>query len=117
MVTKRTPLIRSPTFRVPSSKAAELFRDALVQRELANKADAIADKANPNRNLQTPERSEYYDLHSALNRELGAKLWQISPLDVHGSWKAPQAHEDAEDWHEAQRLRAALLAAAGLDPD
>jgi hypothetical protein len=30
---------------------------------------------------------------------------------------ALRTHEDAEDWHEAQRLRAALLAAAGLDPD
>jgi hypothetical protein len=117
MVTKRTPLFRSPTFWVPSSKAVEFFRDALVQRELADEADAVADKANPHRGVQTPERSRYHDLKKMLDRELNVKLWGISPLDVRGSWKEPQAHEDAEDWHEAQRLRAALLAAAGLDPD
>jgi hypothetical protein len=51
MVTKRTPLFRSPTFWVPSSKAVEFFRDALVQRELADEADAVADKANPHRGV------------------------------------------------------------------
>jgi hypothetical protein len=49
--------------------------------------------------------------------DIRLKPWQINPLDVHGSQKEPRSFDSPESWRKAQELRAALLQAAGLEPE
>jgi hypothetical protein len=95
----------------PSKRAVELFKQALAREPIAAAADRRAPR---NRATQTPERERFHELVKMLDRELGIKLWQISPFDVN---RVRQPHDEFADWERATRLRAALLVGAGLDPD
>jgi hypothetical protein len=76
--------------------------------------------ANPtgsNFRERQPVQSAYNDARSTCHRECGLKPWQLNPLSVHGSQTEPRAIDTPESWRRAQELRAALLQAAGLEPE
>ena len=86
-----------------SPKAVELF-----QRALEIEAAGATGKWEPE-----GRRLEYIDIDIALMRELGQGFWGVSVLDVHENAEGPPAWErnprNIESWHEAIRLRRALV--------
>jgi hypothetical protein len=83
----------------PSPKAVELF-----QRALEIEAAGATGKWEPE-----GRRLEYIDIDIALMRELGRGFWNVSVLDVAENAEGPPAWENMGSWHEAIRLRRALL--------
>ena len=88
---------------VPSAKAVELFQRALEIQA----AEAIGEWEPKGKRL------EYIDIDIALMRELGRGFWGVSVLDVDENAEGPPAWErnprNIASWHEAIRLRRALL--------
>jgi hypothetical protein len=86
-----------------SPKAVELFL-----RALEIEAAGATGKWEPE-----GRRLEYIDIAIALMRELGQGFWGVSVLDVHENAEGPPAWErnprNIESWHEAIRLRRALV--------
>ena len=86
-----------------SPKAVELFL-----RALEIEAAGATGKWEPE-----GRRLEYIDIDIALMRELGQGFWGVSVLDVHENAEGPPAWEtnprNIESWHEAIRLRRALV--------
>ena len=98
----------------PSAKAVELFQRAL-QIQAAEASGEWEPKGR---------RLEYIDIDIALMRELGRGFWDVSVLDVDQDQNAdgpPPAWERTErniaSWHEAIRLRRALLHAIHEAPE
>ena len=87
----------------PSPKAVELF-----QRALEIEAAGATGKWEPE-----GRRLEYIDIDIALMRELGRGFWNVSVLLVDENAEGPPAWErnprNIESWHEAIRLRRALI--------
>ena len=85
----------------PSPKAVELF-----QRALEIEAAGATGKWEPE-----GRRLEYIDI--ALMRELERGFWNVSVLQVDEKAEGPPAWErnprNIESWHEAIRLRRALI--------
>jgi hypothetical protein len=111
MSTKRTPINRQRQAQITAA-AVEAFTRAI---ELEDAAEAER-AANPT-GSQGPIQSEHTDAWCACKRALGLRPWEISPIDVHGSPKAPRAFDNPDGWRRAQELRAALLQAAGLEAE
>jgi len=67
------------------------------------------------------EKLEYIDIDIALMRELGRGFWGVSVLDVDENAEGPPAWErnprNIASWHEAIRLRRALLDAIRAAPE
>ena len=86
-----------------SPKAVELFL-----RALEIEAAGATGKWEPE-----GRRLEYIDIDIALMRELGQGYWGVSVLDVQENAEGPPAWErnprNIESWHEAIRLRRALV--------
>jgi hypothetical protein len=80
---------QSPTEGADHEAAVELFRRAVELKDAAEAAHAC--NRGP---VAGPIKSAYLDAKSPLNRALGIMPWQISPLDVDGSWAKPQAHDN-----------------------
>ena len=107
-----TPAMPQPTH--PSAKAVELF-----QRALEIQAAEATREWEPN-----GRRLEYIDIDIALMRELGRGFWDVSVLDVDEDKNEegpPPAWErtprNIASWHEAIRLRRALLHAIREAPE
>jgi hypothetical protein len=84
----------------PTTKAVELFQRALEIQA----AEATGEWEPKGRRL------EYIDIDIALMRELGRGFWGVSVLAVDENAEAPPAWEsNPASWHEAIRLRRALL--------
>jgi hypothetical protein len=94
----------------PSPKAVELF-----QRALEIEAAGATGKWEPE-----GRRLEYIDIDIALMRELGQGFWNVSVLDVDDNAEGSPAWErnprNIASWHEAIRLRRALLDAVRAAP-
>ena len=95
----------------PSPKAVELFR-----RALEIEAAGATGKWEPE-----GRRLEYLDIDIALMRELGRGFWNVSVLQVDENAEGPRAWErnprHIESWHEAIRLRRALIDAVREAPE
>jgi hypothetical protein len=95
----------------PSPKAVELF-----QRALEIEAAGATGKWEPE-----GRRLEYLDIDIALMRELGRGFWNVSVLQVDENAEGPPAWErnarNIDSWHEAIRLRRALLVAVREAPE
>jgi hypothetical protein len=95
----------------PSPKAVELF-----QRALEIEAAGATGKWEPE-----GRRLEYLDIDIALMRELGRGFWNVSVLKVDENAEGPPAWErnprNIESWHEAIRLRRALIDAVREAPE
>jgi hypothetical protein len=93
----------APQSTHPSPKAVELF-----QRALEIEAAGATGKWEPE-----GRRLEYIDIDIALMRELGRGFWNVSVLLVDENAEGPPAWErnprNIESWHEAIRLRRALI--------
>jgi hypothetical protein len=107
-----SPAMPQPTH--PSAKAVELF-----QRALEIQAAEVSGDWEPK-----GRRLEYIDIDIALMRELGRGFWDVSVLDVDEDENAdgpPPAWErtprNIASWHEAIRLRRALLHAIREAPE
>jgi hypothetical protein len=104
-----TPAMPQPTH--PSAKAVELFQRALEIQA----AEATVEWEPKGRGL------EYIDIDIALMRELGQGFWGVSVLDVDENAEGPPAWErnprNIASWHEAIRLRRALLHAIREAPE
>jgi hypothetical protein len=77
----------------------------------------LAEDQKPYRGAQGPLKSALTDAKLTVKRELGLRPWEILPLDVHGRQAGPRSFDNAEGWRRARELRAALLEAAGLEPE
>ena len=97
------PSPAAPQSTHPSPKAVELF-----QRALEIEAAGATGKWEPE-----GRRLEYIDIDIALMRELGRGFWNVSVLLVDENAEGPPAWErnprNIESWHEAIRLRRALI--------
>ena len=95
----------------PSPEAVELFR-----RALEIEAAGATGKWEPE-----GRRLEYLDIDIALMRELGRGFWNVSVLQVDENAEGPPAWErnprNIESWHEAIRLRRALIDAVREAPE
>ena len=87
----------------PTAKAVGLFKRALE----IEAAEATGEWEPKGRRL------EYIDIDIALMRELGRGFWNVSVLLVDENAEGPPAWErnprNIESWHEAIRLRRALI--------
>lgn len=99
MPTKRNRVSRTPTRRV-SAAAVDIYREALELK--AGRDACLASSAT----CTHAECDRYRELGIALDRELGIRPWQCSPLDADAG-PAP-AGIDARAWHEARSLREVL---------
>ena len=91
----------------PSPKAVELFR-----RALEIEAAGATGKWEPE-----GRRLEYLDIDIALMRKLGRGFWNVSVLQVDENAEGPQNPRNIESWHEAIRLRRALIDAVREAPE
>jgi hypothetical protein len=95
----------------PSAKAVEMF-----QRALEIQAAEATGKWEPE-----GRRLEYIDIDVALMRELGRGFWGVSVLEVDENAKDPPAWQRnlqyIASWHEAIKLRRALLDAVRAAPE
>jgi hypothetical protein len=98
-----------PAFPTPTAEAVDLFGRCLDIEATPGATEKWESEGGA--------RRTYLDLSSALHRALDLEPWRISPLDVHASFKEPKPYEDADDWREAKRLRAALLHALDLEDE
>ena len=101
------PSPAAPQSTHPSPKAVELF-----QRALEIEAAGATGKWEPE-----GRRLEYIDIDIALMRELGRGFWNASVLAVDEKTEGPPAWENIASWHEAIRLRRALLDAVREAPE
>jgi hypothetical protein len=94
----------------PTAKAVGLFKRALE----IEAAEATGEWEPKGRRL------EYIDIDIALMRELGRGFWNVSVLAVDENAEGPPAWEtnarNIASWHEAIRLRRALLDAIRAAP-
>jgi hypothetical protein len=111
MSTNRTPLHRQPQAQITPA-AVEAFKRALELHDAAE-VESAANRTG----VQGPIQSEWNAARSTCHRECGLKPWEINVLDVHGSQKEPRSFDSPESWRKARELRAALLQAAGLEPE
>ncbi len=103
MTTKRTPLRRDARARITPELVA-LWLKLKAIREAGEHEELEPDG----------RRVEYLDALHALDRALGIKPWQESPVDVDGP--EPPAHmrqHQQDSWRRAWELRQALEAASG----
>jgi hypothetical protein len=95
----------------PSPKAVELF-----QRALEIEAAGATGKWEPE-----GRRLEYIDIDIALMRDLGQGFWNVSVLEVDENAEDPPAWRTnlqyIASWHEAIKLRRALLDAIRAAPE
>jgi hypothetical protein len=108
---RRQPSPAAPQSTHPSPKAVELF-----QRALEIEAAGATGKWEPE-----GRRLEYIDIDIALMRELERGFWNVSVLQVDENAEGPPAWErnprNIESWHEAIRLRRALIDAVREAPE